>query len=365
MPTLFSSDAAQKAYNAATGTVLLSPLFLWLILYLCRAGSLRRARSLLPHDLPAEVASTADGWRRRTTWAGCCLVATCVVLAICELLLWDWPFAGSSDVCVYKQMFCEPTRHGRLVRHPINAYSNLPYLYVALWLLLGSSSTAARPMDGCFAVALLVLSGVSFAWHATNVPAIQCWDLAAMQSVILFFPVRYAAVALGRWLSRRQASAFGLVGYALVVGAQVWRAAELSTGLLDTGFPTGRSRTSLSLAEALLLVAMPLVYAVAPLVAMAARGLVGDAQCLVGCFLSLAIGWQFHLAERWALDMACPQSDQRRAPPQTALRGLLQPTGTFHALTAATIMLGCLHVASLEEGASVKASGGRSRGKVE
>lgn len=119
------------------------------------------------------------------------------------------PLECSARVCVYHQMFCEATVHGEhLVRHPANTWSNVGFIGVACLVLQRCwAARAYRVFDGAFGAALLALALCSTAWHGTNCDTAHYYDLALMNAVLLFFPLRYLslllpspAYALAAWL---------------------------------------------------------------------------------------------------------------------------------------------------------------------
>ena len=91
-------------------------------------------------------------------------------------------------------MFCEPTYHSSFTRHPANSWSNLPYAVVGLFMLFHAPYTQWQLCNTLFGAMVFSLSVVSFVWHSTNCPNSQYVDLAVMDSVILYFPVRHSVM---------------------------------------------------------------------------------------------------------------------------------------------------------------------------
>eukprot|EP00040_Diaphanoeca_grandis_P022493 m.120889 g.120889 ORF g.120889 m.120889 type:complete len:439 (+) comp28838_c0_seq1:143-1459(+) len=277
------------------------------------------------------------------------------------------------DTSVYHQMFCEPTYYDSFARHPVNTWSNLAFLYCGLFILTtvirGSahtrdcpttSSTSSstntkdnadntttvgahyRMVDGLFSMVLLALSVFSWLWHGTNCAMVHYWDLATMDGVILFFPVRFAAVALTPWLSQRTTSRLALITYAAVIIMLLRRAwLDMQDLKYAKTFPTGNNRVAESqtipFSEALTVGIIPVFYYIMPLLAMIAVGHSGCMWYTVILFTTLCIGWVLHVVERWAYDMFCiPES-------------VWQATGLFHILTAITVFFGYWNVLVIDQ----------------
>lgn len=106
------------------------------------------------------------------------------------------------EVCAYHLMFGEATRHYAAVRHPANYYSNLPSLWLSLFLLVeaahsvvghnGGAPRAFVLMDAIFGLVLFSMTIASLIWHASNCAWIHFIDLGLMYSVIAWFPIRCA-----------------------------------------------------------------------------------------------------------------------------------------------------------------------------
>ena len=327
--------------------------------------------------------------------AKACAAATCAVVALASLKLvpghqglLDCGREGTG-MCTYHSMFCEPSRRGAgvAVRHPVNTWSNLPYLYAGI-LSFGFACQQqppqqegggasilgryARALDACFGCFVLALFACSFLWHATNCNAVHYFDLATMDCVILFFPLRYLFLLLARLLARPRAAGDGkdeaprlrlsaarahalgaaaLAGAALMLATRLRKAqAQFDAGDFDQGFPTGAARSvaaagggegSLSGAEVASLALPPVFYAVLPtLVALSLRD-PGDLRAAVSGAAFLACGWVLHLGERWAFAYGPCFG---RGP----LASVVQATGWFHLCTGATVLCALLHVKSLD-----------------
>ncbi|CAK0814562.1 unnamed protein product [Prorocentrum cordatum] len=90
-----------------------------------------------------------------------------------------WPRSWNCDNArCYTEMFCEPTRPGRLLRRPGNACSNVTYVFSSFCVVcstLQQPNSGATPNpfwlpDCAFGLMLLVLGSTSVVWHASNAP---------------------------------------------------------------------------------------------------------------------------------------------------------------------------------------------------
>jgi len=263
----------------------------------------------------------------------------------------SWPAWWDVDqTCTYHAMFCEPTQASRLVRHPGNAYSNVVYLFNALMVLALQKEhrSPLRMPDACFGQALLLHAVASFLWHASNAPKVHYLDLAAMDSVIIYLQIRWACLIVKKWckLSEFVEAMLCLALFVAVLAYQV----ELNlhrwqVGSMDRGFPTGRScllaEGGLPLYEVCLFIATPLLYYSIPCLGIIATRSVGSLPLAIASLVSLVIGWEVHLLERWALDGLC-------VPTAGVLGAIVSPTAIFHCMTGLTLMVAYLHVRSLE-----------------
>jgi len=341
---------------------------LWLLLLLlptlakwCKPKAVWQSSASLA-DL---VAAVPPGVLR--CWAALCTASTAGLVGFASLAppgVWG---GCEAEVCVYHSMFCEPTRHGSAVRHPANFWSNLPYLYVSLFLLCQAGGDAlghgrgrgARPyalLDAAFGLVLFGLSLASLGWHASNCPAVHFVDIGLMDSVIAWFPLRTAAMACSsarqRLLLRRpryvgadadaDADASLLAGLAYAVAAAaICRGWYAKTEQFSRGFPTGRARSDLVPSEVLLFVGLPALYPVPALATAVLRGRLGHAGAMRTALVSLALGFSAHGAERLALDLWCDPSSY------------LQPTAALHVCTGVTIGAGYVWARSIEGKAKV------------
>jgi hypothetical protein len=112
------------------------------------------------------------------------------------------------------------------VNEPANAWSNLAYLFVALWCAWQWRATRSRAM-GRFAWTTLLVGASSFAFHATNNFATQLVDFVGMY-VLVFLLVASNLHRVG-WLGKEQV---GRVHVGLTVGCTV-----LLPVLRHVGFP--------------------------------------------------------------------------------------------------------------------------------
>jgi len=276
----------------------------------------------------------------------------CLIVCIADGCGLSWPEWWNVDqTCTYHAMFCEPTQASRLVRHPGNAYSNAVYCFnafVVLALQRGHDSPLRVP-DLCFAQALLLHAAASFLWHASNAPKTHYVDLAAMDSVIIYLQIRFVCLLLRRRCRLAKSAEAALctalfvafIAYQVEMNMHRWQ-----VGSMDHGFPTGRSRLAgeggLPLSEVCVFIAMPLLYYINPCIVMAACSSVGSMPLAIVSLVSLVIGWEVHLLERWALDGFC-------LPFAGLLGAATSPTAIFHAMTAVTLLTGYLGVRLLDQ----------------
>lgn len=314
-------------------------------------------------SLASLVATLPPGVLR--CWAALCAASTAGLIAFASLAppgVWG---GCEAEVCVYHSMFCEPTRHGSAVRHPANFWSNLPYLYVSLFLLCQAGGDAwghgrsARPyalLDATFGLVLFGLTLASLMWHASNCTAVHFVDIGLMDSVIAWFPLRTAFMATTsarqRLLPRHRyvgadsdadsdASLPAGIAYAFAVAA-ICRGWYAKTEQFSLGFPTGRARSDLVPSEVLLFVGLPALYPVPALATAALRGRLGHTGAMRAALVSLALGFSAHGAERLALDLWCDPGSY------------LQPTAALHVCTGVTIGTGYIWARSIEGGGGYK-----------
>lgn len=150
------------------------------------------------------------------TWVVVCVLATATMVAFATYAPADvWGTCSQANICVYHSMFCEATRHGSAIRHPANAWSNLPYIYTAMGIFVISaheagllstftsrvdpfvpvphSDVVVRPyqlLDLMFAVVLVTMAALSVIWHSSNCTEVHFVDVGLMNCVIAFFPCR-------------------------------------------------------------------------------------------------------------------------------------------------------------------------------
>jgi hypothetical protein len=310
-------------------------------------------------------------------------VATVAVLGV--LLAIDWDYAAHANlsaepldvgICTYHGMFCEPTLHTHYVRRPSNAYSNVVYLWVGLFIIDGQpalsrgASGAYRACDALFGCAIVALAGVSFLWHARNLNnPVHYFDLGTMESVIVYLQFRCAGLVLQAWTARsgrgpgrgcyaatpqRAATlARNLVATAFVAFAAFQLELNMHrarAGAFDWFFPSGRARAGApdepSVGEVAALWGLPAVFACVLPPAALAVGSLGSLPLLALALASLSLGWSLHILERFALDMFC-------LPLGGIVGFVTSPTGVFHALTGVAILAFYLYVNSLERALAI------------
>ena len=311
-----------------------------------------------------------------------------------------WPVSWNCDnqQC-YREMFCEPTREGCLVRRAGNCYSNASYLFTSLVVSLSAWQQHKQGVwnsmafaDAMFGVMLLALAVSSVIWHASNAPKSQYIDLWSMDSCILYLILRIACLGMKSTCtylgaSDRACAQTASITCAMMYGlllarnaAHQWKSHK--TGYLDGGCPfsmrnrvlgRGGSRGSLikkppSIRGVCIFLGMPIVYMVVPSIVMLATRAPGSVIAGQLMLVSLVIGWSWRMMERWALDGCGPMNSvhalQRRWLPQrrlirgvrnraisvvlTTLAAAVSPTAVLHLFTGATLLLGYVVVRSMD-----------------
>jgi hypothetical protein len=269
-------------------------------------------------------------------WLAICTTISVAMPALVGNLPADaWGECSNRGVCVYHMMFCESTRHASPIRHPANSWSNLPYIYTSIGMLLFSLDERlrgiSRPfmlLDASYGVVLLSMAVVSFWWHASNCTAVHFLDIGLMNCVIAFYPYRFSAAAALHHFGRSEAkwSVAVAVGYAAVACALL-RDALSMTDLYHEAFPTGRARyLSLRPFEVMLYIGLPGLYPVPILCRMAQRRSWGCVPAMFISAIALPLGFCFHAMERLVADLYCNPGSL-----------VLQPTANFHVLTGVAI----------------------------
>lgn len=312
-----------------------SPLMLWgltLIVYpLFRLLTQWTRTYTLPPSLTTSVSATAF-----RAWIVLCAVATVALIVLSRTLPADvWGDCARRGVCTYHMMFCEGTRHHSPVRHPANFWSNLPYVYLAIGILVVGADARARSsprpnqlLDASFGIVLLSMAMASFGWHGSNCTAIHFVDIGLMNCVIAFFPYRFiaaSAVAAAGGRVAHYSTPICLGFWAILASQAAWAADQ--TDQFHAAFPTGHSRMlTLQPIEILLYLSSPGLYPLPFLARMAQRRTWGCVPALVVSVLALPLGFCFHASERVVLDLYCD-------PFSLAV----QPTAIFHVFTAIAI----------------------------
>ena len=300
---LLTSPSDVYLVAAAVASLFLGPLILVVWRCACHRWTAPPQKLALPTDCVLLCA------------AGITLVAAFAALAPADV------WGGCEErVCVYHSMFCEHTRHTAAVRHPANFWSNLPYLFNGLVLcrqawsdLRARTSRSFALLDGCFGLVSLIhrwrvwrgvcrpdaqrvtqcvrahprrggrptattqhrhgtthrrpstcppaRSFASFAWHGSNCTALHFVDIGLMNCVIVFFPLRFGAMALASLTCRtdRALSVVAAAVYPALCAALLRGALEL-TPLYHEAFPTGSARSDLTVGEVAAIVAFPALY---------------------------------------------------------------------------------------------------------
>lgn len=252
------------------------------------------------------------------------------------------------SLCVYHAMFCEATRSDA-VRHPANFWSNMIYLHVSVYLLLQAAGDMAGRcqrrayalLDGCFGGFLFAMCLASLSWHASGCTVVHFVDIGLMNAVIVYLPVRCAAMALASLLrsSDERLSIAAALCYATAC-ALIMRDALLQAPNYHQGFPTGRDRSWSSqrhfAVEGALFVAAPALYPLPAIAVAALRKTWGHVPSMYIALLSLAVGFGVDTTERFVLDLFCRPTSW------------LQPTAILHVATGVTIGAGYTWARSMQ-----------------
>ena len=294
-----------------------------------------------------------------------------------------WPALWRADnyVC-YHDMFSEPARFGRVVRRPGNTFSNATYLFTALLVLSntlqpGNNTSIFWITDAMFGLLILMLSVVSFLWHATNAPWTQYPDLWSMDCSILYLIVRYFCMAgimilktytsVSEETAKVWMSGACFVVYAVIIGA----IGNLQWGLFQAGNMhgtcplSGRARLAGTSdvfgqghrdlyvgADLCLFGVLPVLYLILPtLIQMFLVESVGSAMASKLTYKTLVIGWTYRLTDRWVLDNNPVMNWCNDKPTffKRAVATFFSPTGVLHATTGITLLAGYAQTRSVEE----------------
>eukprot|EP00941_MAST-03F_sp_MAST-3F-sp1_P002138 g2138.t1 len=289
-------------------------------------------------------------------WLTLCTAATvCLVLFSIFAGPDIWPNGCSNHVCVYHQMFCEATRHSSVVRHPANFWSNLPYLYISLFLVIISVDDLwvkqkRRPyiiLDCIFGFVLMGMAIASFVWHGSNCTDIHFVDIGLMNSTIAFFPLRFSLMAIASLLNISEVGlpfrAFSSILYSVCV-LLLFTSAYGKTELYHEAFPTGRSRTGaefapLSQMDIILYIGLPGLYVVPAIFVAYLRKHWGCVKVIHVAQVALVIAFFGHSCEKLVVDLYCyPMSL------------FLQPTANFHFWSGIAIACAYIEGRALEVG---------------
>ena len=338
------------------------------------------ARAVYPRYPLEKWKATSE--RLAASYGAARFASVVAVATLGALLAMDWKYSARATlstepldvgICTYHAMFCEPTLHTHYVRRPSNAYSNVVYLWVGLFIVAaqlatsrGVRSSVYRVCDALFGCAIVALAAVSFLWHARNVNnPIHYIDLGTMESVIVYLQFRCAGLVLQAWTTRpgrgpgrgcfaaMPQRAARLARNCVAAAFVAFGAFQLElnnhrarVGAFDWFFPTGRARAGApdepSIGEVAALWALPAIFSAVLPPAVLAVGSLGSLPLMTLALGALAAGWSLHILERFALDMFC-------LPIGGVLGFVTSPTGVFHALTGLAILAFYLYVNSLEE----------------
>lgn len=338
-------------------------------------GTLRAIASLLVHAFDITPA--------QLKLCGAIALAALGALWVLDMLGAQWPVSwNTQDSLCYNDMFCEPTRRGKLVGHLGNTYSNLIYLFGSLCVLTSACTSSGNPFwvaDGLFGIMLLILAGCSVVWHASNARRSQYPDLWSMDCCIAYLILRFCALGLLCLLQQRQvpqperwaAGTCALLFCALILLNARKQLAHSRGQVFDVSFTwSGRGRLcnrDMDVAKCCLFAGMPVLFMLAPILLQVwvFRG-IGSALASTAATACLVVGWSTRMGERFVLDGWVPMLWVRRTrsrvlawhhgPLKQAGEALcygaaaaVSPTAVLHWFTGATLVLGYAHVRSIQD----------------
>jgi hypothetical protein len=291
---------------------------------------------------------------------------------------YPWPSSWKTEnIICYNEMFCEPTRLGRLLRRPGNTLSNVTYLLSSLFVLTSALKSVFWMSDSLFGVMLLLLSVFSTLWHASNAPWTQYVDIWSMDCCILYLIVRYGCLGgqcvlvtvmgIDPSISQRLAGAvcFLIFGFVVILlGNMHWKRYQIRW--LHGGCPfSARARLlgrdnireegqeDCHISTVCLFASLPVLYTGIPtIIQVCVIGSMGSTTAAMWVFRTLVVGWTYRLCERWALD-GCPLMNFFKNHVETNWMFILgvsivSPTAVLHFFTGLTLLTGYMHCRSVE-----------------
>jgi len=322
------------------------------------------------------------------SWRECLIItiAAFLILLIADIVGVKWPKNLEVSGC-YFEMFCEPCRESRLVRHLGNTYSNVFYLFGGLCVVVSASQgTDLTPFwlsDALFGVCLVTLSFASIGWHSCSYSKFQYVDLILMDACIFYLIVRlafmiaffsmqgHAWVGMVPWSC---AAFYVLVIYLIMLGRPslkyLW-----GIGPYDQKCPfSGRSQLSkkaITMTDGVLFLLAPVLYTcIVPPMACYLMGTTGSYIALSLTKTSLMICWVIRMFERFLFDGYLPMnvilgkstfkknddngklnSDDTYAYSTAQFWGaaIVSPTAVLHWCTSVTLIAGFVWVRSLDQ----------------
>ncbi|KAG7357237.1 hypothetical protein IV203_001925 [Nitzschia inconspicua] len=290
-----------------------------------------------------------------------------------------WPESWTTEnIICYNEMFCEPTRWGRLLRRPGNTLSNVTYLLSSLCIFDSSLRSAYWMSDLIFAVMLLVLAVFSTLWHASNAPWSQYVDIWSMDCCILYLIVRYGCLAsqtvlttlLGtesRISQQLSTSVCVLIYSTIVVGLGKSHSDKYQKRWLHGNCPfsgrarllgrsnfRGRGQEDVHVVTVCTFAALPVIFTGIPtIIQVLVIGSAGSTVAAMWAFRTLVLGWSYRLFDRWLLDGCVPMNyfTSGRQPSWfcTFCAAIVSPTAVLHFFTGLTLLTGYMHCRSVEE----------------
>ena len=314
----------------------------------------------------------------------------------------------TNNTLCYHDMFCEPTRFGRLIRRPGNTLSNATYLLASLCVLSScyynycitvSVSSVSKTTttttttttifmfwaDLLYGIMLLALAITSCWWHGSNGPWTQYVDLWSMNCCIPYLIIRNVlgiglTVCLVRYTTMEPEKAQYIVSTlcAILYGGLIVQIGYTHYGWYTKGYLhgncpfSGRARLlgisnllsqgkpghqDVHILDVAIFAALPIYsYGLIVILEIFLFQSFGSHYAGEITTRTLVFGWIYRFWDRWLLD-GHPIINylMKTLPPTSGLRtitmAILSPTAVLHFLTGITLLVGFAHSKSLEDDA--------------
>ena len=341
------------------------------------------------------------------------LVCASITIATYTTLIWldmstnqrpyKWPVSWETDnnKC-YDDMFCEPSRRDRVIRRPGNALSNIIYFFSSLVILSackcsedGTTLSGLILSDIIFGGMLMILAISSTIWHSCNAFWSHSVDLWSMDAVIFYLPIRTASLGMFVILHNKMSIGFDKASFiASITCLSIFTCLILldgrrhykmyTTRLFQDGFPLAvrhrlpcspyvledwgekqnprKPLEAITIMEVYLFCMLPVLSNIPQWILIKYLFHSIGSVCLARVVnISLVVGWQYRIFERWSLDgckhmlylieriTAANKSGNTSASfLWTTIAAILSPTAILHVCTGITLLAAYCHVRSLE-----------------